>query len=293
MSVLPRTSMEQWVILRAVVRLGGFAPAAEALHKSQSAISYAMNRLQDAVGAPLLQLHGRRAVLTPEGDALLKEALPLIDAFLRLEQRAQGMARGDSLQIRILVDSMYPRARLFTAIGQLAQRYPLAAVHVQESVRIPFEAARVQDFDLAIVIAEPGVLADPAADVQLLPVASIHHPLASLPAPLSNVTLNSYSCADIRGPQFDDAQPGLEGRLWKLGTVHMALEAVRSGLCYAWLPRHLVDPDLRLKQLVTLSLAEGSTRRLHLGLICKDAAAAHPAVLALADLLREAGAQPG
>ena len=183
--------MEQWVILRAVVRLGGFAPAAEALHKSQSAISYAMNRLQDAVGAPLLQLHGRRAVLTPEGDALLKEAMPLIDAFLRLEQRAQGMARGDSLQIRILVDSMYPRARLFTAIGQLAQRYPLAAVHVQESVRIPFEAARVQDFDLTIVIAELGSWPTPLpmCNCCLWPASTTPWPACPLRCPTSRSTV--------------------------------------------------------------------------------------------------------
>ncbi len=288
--MLPRTSIEQWVILRAIVRLGGFAQAADALHKSQSTISYAMNRLQDAVGAQLLHMHGRRAVLTPDGDALLKEAAPLIDAFLRLEQLAQGMARGDSLQIRILVDAMYPSARLFRAIGQLSELYPLAAVHVQESVRIPFEAARVQEFDLAIVIAEPGVLAEPAAEVQLLPIVGVHHPLAAMPAPLSSVTLNSYRCADIRGPEFDDAQPGLEGRLWKLSTVQMALEAVRNGLCYAWLPLHMVEQDLRLKQLVALTLAEGSTRRLHLGLICKNAPSAHPAVVLLAKLLREANA---
>ncbi len=289
--MLPRTSVEQWVILRAIVELGGFVQAAEALHKSQSAISYAMNRLQDAVGAPLLQIHGRRAVLTSQGEALLKEAMPLIEAFLRLEQRAQALTRGDSQQIRVLVDAMYPRSRLFTAIKQFSELYPLATVHIQESVRIPFEAARVQEFDVAIVIAEPGVLAEPAAAVELLPIVGIHHPLASMPTPLSMVTLNSYSCADIQGPQFDDTQPGLQGRLWKMGTVQMALDAVRSGLCYAWLPRHLVEQDLRLKQLVSLTLAEGSARRVHLGLICKDAPSAQAPVLALAEFLRQASAQ--
>ena len=123
----------------------------------------------------------------------------------------------------------------------------------------------------------------------------MHPPGRACPAPPGDTEgfIGQETVVDTGIAGQCDAQPGLEGRLWKLGTVHMALEAVRSGLCYAWLPRHLVDPDLRLKQLVTLSLAEGSTRRLHLGLICKDAAAAHPAVLALADLLREAGAQPG
>jgi DNA-binding transcriptional LysR family regulator len=39
---LNRTSLDQWSILAAVVDEGGFAQAAQALHKSQSAVSYAV-----------------------------------------------------------------------------------------------------------------------------------------------------------------------------------------------------------------------------------------------------------
>jgi DNA-binding transcriptional LysR family regulator len=42
------TTLDEWEILHAVVQLGGFAPAAQQLNRSQSTISYAIARLQDS-----------------------------------------------------------------------------------------------------------------------------------------------------------------------------------------------------------------------------------------------------
>ena len=61
---LPRTTLEQWAVLAAVIDRGGFAQAAAALHRSQSAVSYAVARLQELLDTPLLSLKGRKAVLT-------------------------------------------------------------------------------------------------------------------------------------------------------------------------------------------------------------------------------------
>ena len=41
---------------------GGFAQAAEALHRSQSSVSYTVARMQDQLGVPLLRIDGRKAV---------------------------------------------------------------------------------------------------------------------------------------------------------------------------------------------------------------------------------------
>jgi hypothetical protein len=45
-----KTTLDEWEILQAVVQLGGFAPAAEQLNRSQSTISYAVPR-QNAIRA--------------------------------------------------------------------------------------------------------------------------------------------------------------------------------------------------------------------------------------------------
>ena len=69
MGVLAKTSLEQWAVLAAVVDEGGYAQAAAALHRSQSAVSYAVGRLQEELDVPLLVIEGRKAVLTQIGRA--------------------------------------------------------------------------------------------------------------------------------------------------------------------------------------------------------------------------------
>ena len=58
------TTLDAWEILQTVVQLGGFAPAAAKMNRSQSTISYAIRRLQDQLGVRLFEIHGRKAQLT-------------------------------------------------------------------------------------------------------------------------------------------------------------------------------------------------------------------------------------
>ncbi|WP_144968318.1 LysR family transcriptional regulator, partial [Pseudomonas sp. DE0010] len=52
----PRVSLDQWRTLQAVVGHGGYAQAAEVLHRSQSSVSYTVARMQEQLGVPLLRL---------------------------------------------------------------------------------------------------------------------------------------------------------------------------------------------------------------------------------------------
>ncbi|MCP3291660.1 helix-turn-helix domain-containing protein, partial [Aeromonas hydrophila] len=63
----PKSTFEQWRIFQAVVDCGGYAQAAEALNKSQSSLNHAVAKLQQSLGVALLEVRGRKAVLTPAG----------------------------------------------------------------------------------------------------------------------------------------------------------------------------------------------------------------------------------
>jgi DNA-binding transcriptional LysR family regulator len=58
---IPRSTLEQWQVLQAIVECGGYAQAAEALHRSQSSVSYMVAKLQEQLGVELLEIDGRRA----------------------------------------------------------------------------------------------------------------------------------------------------------------------------------------------------------------------------------------
>jgi len=91
----PRVTLDQWRTLQAVVDHGGFAQAAEALHRSQSSVSYTVARMQEQLGVPLLRIDGRKAVLTEAGNVLLRRSRHLVKQASQLEdQCAAGTCPG-------------------------------------------------------------------------------------------------------------------------------------------------------------------------------------------------------
>jgi len=67
--------------------------------------------------------------------------------------------------------------------------------------------------------------------------------------------------------------------------VEAAIGAISSGLCYGWLPRHLIQADLTAGLLVPLPLGSEGSRQipLYLSYACRDRAGI--ATRAMADLL--------
>ena len=63
--------------LVAVVESGGHAHASRALHRTQSTVTYTINKLEDQLGVPLFERQGRRSVLTPAGLGRLRAAAPV------------------------------------------------------------------------------------------------------------------------------------------------------------------------------------------------------------------------
>lgn len=293
MSRLPRSTIEQWAVLRTVIEQGGFAQAAAFLHRSQSSVSYAVTRLQDALGGGLLEVRGRRSVLTEAGAALLAEAIPLIDELLRLEERGQAILRGEVVRIRLLIDALFPKPRLFDALKTLAEHHPHAEVHLRETVRRTVADLGDPDFDLAVLATEPGArYAELVANVVLIAVARNGHALTRLRQPPNRLTMAQHLRVEIRGVEMVDGPRAAEaeGKVWRMNTVEAAIEAVRRGLCYGWLPRHLIEADLDAGVLVPLSLATDEMRHIPLCLRYRDEGGrVTPAIRMLARLLAADG----
>jgi len=90
----PRISLEQWRSLLAVVDAGGYAQAAEALHKSQSAVTYAVQKIEALLAVKVFEVIGRKAHLTSTGEVLYRRAKALLDESGALEGAARRLAAG-------------------------------------------------------------------------------------------------------------------------------------------------------------------------------------------------------
>ncbi len=127
-----KTTLEQWALLEKVVELGSFARAAEETNRSQSSVSYNLALLQERLGVALLAPSGRRAVLTPAGELLLNQVKPLLQAFAYVETHAATLRNGARTRLDLVVDSIFPRQRLFAILRQFQQRYPQTQVRLTE-----------------------------------------------------------------------------------------------------------------------------------------------------------------
>jgi DNA-binding transcriptional LysR family regulator len=74
-------------------------------------------------------------------------------------------------------------------------------------------------------------------------------------------------------------------RFLAVSTIEAAIDAVRSGLCFGWLPKYRIQPYLRDGELLPLHIPAGQTREVRLSIVCKDLSSSSRELNALADLL--------
>lgn len=288
---LPRTTLEQWQVLQAIMEYGGFAQAAAALHRSQSAISYAVARLQDQLGVALLVPAGRRMVLTPAGEALLRDARPLLEMALRLERRAQALQQGWEAEVRLAVDGLCPTGPLLAALAAFAARCPATRLHLHEEVLSGAEEMLMRgEADLAVVTRmPPGFLGEEIAEAEFVAVAAPAHPLHQQGQALTAADLERFTQVVVRDSGV--RQPRDEGwlgaaRRWTVGNPEMAVALVGAGLAFGWLPRHRIETELATGALLAVPLTRGATFRRALYLVIADEVGAGPAARELAAGLR-------
>ncbi|MGH8517023.1 MAG: LysR family transcriptional regulator [Panacagrimonas sp.] len=279
---LPRTSLDQWAILAAVVDRGGYAQAAEALHKSQSAISYALSRLQEALDLPLLSVEGRKAVLTEHGRTLLARVRPLLRDLHALESQARLLKQGWEPELSLVVDLAFPRERLLKVVAELQQLCPSTQVRLSDAVLSGAEEAISEGLADVVVTAHvpAGFLGDRLLDVDFVAVAAPVHPLFEEPAPLSTAQLERHTQIVVR--DSGTRRPRDEGwlganRRFTVSSMEASVATVRAGLGYAWLPSHMTREDLRSGTLRVLPLAHGGSRGVSLFLVQVKGERAGPA----------------
>ncbi len=269
------TTIDQWEVLEAVVQLGSFAAAATKMNRSQSTISYAISRLQEQFKVPLLEMNGRKAQLTETGKALLADAEPLLMGFRALEQRASSLAAGGETQICISVDSVYPDDRLFAALSELTRSYP----HVHPKLHRGTFLSSISEFaNFGADVCLAGTptrehMIKPVLDIRMQAVSRADHPLATCRRQLTRMDLIQSLAVIIEGATGPEPrrQPHMPSqRHIAVTTIESAIEAVRSGMCFGWLPVYRIQPLLDSGELVSLKLPMGGERFARMFLIIRD-----------------------
>ena len=287
----PRVTLEQWRTLQAVVDHGGFAQAAEALHRSQSSISYTVARMQEQLGVPLLRIDGRKAVLTEAGHLLLRRSRQLVKQASQLEDLAHHMEQGWEAEVRLVIDAAYPSSQVIAALSAFMPQSRGCRVLLREEVLSGVEEALLDgEADLAISgLILPGQLGSDLCCVEFVAVAHPDHPLHRMQRELTHQDLESQLQIVIRdsgrrAPR-DVGWLGAEQR-WTVGSLATAANFVASGLGFAWLPQHMIEQRLAEGSLKALPMTSGARREVRYLLYPNKDRPMGPATRILGDLLR-------
>ncbi|TAN08836.1 MAG: LysR family transcriptional regulator [Rhodanobacteraceae bacterium] len=289
----PRVALDQWRALQAVVDAGGYAQAAQALHKSQSAVTYAVQKLERVLSIKAFEIKGRKAVLTPVGQLLYRRAGALLEAAAALEGSAGRLAQGWESEIRLAVDTMFPTWLLLECLGRFAAEQPAIRIELFETVLGGTEQALTDHrVELAIgPIIPQGFLGDPLLRLRFVAVAAPGHPLHQLKRALTHQDLLHYRQLVIRdsspGRKHDAGWLGAEER-WTVSHKATSIRATCMGQGFAWYPEDTIRAELAAGALKRLPLREGGERFAELYLVVANPDSAGPGVQRLVQLLQEA-----
>jgi len=291
MSANPKIAFDQWRALVAVVDAGGYAQAAEQLHKAQSAVTYAVKKLESLLGVKVFEVVGRKARLTPTGEVLYRRAKALIEEAGALESAAGRLAAGLEPELRLAAEIIFPTWLLLQCLARLAKERPQLRFELFETVLSGTEEALAsRRVDLAICSRVPqGFVGEPLMRVRFIPVAHPDHPLHQLGRALTVQDLRRHRHLTVRdtGTQRrPESSVGAE-QLWTVSNKATSIHAACMGLGFAWFSEETIRTELAQGLLKPLPLREGAERWAELYLVFADRDYAGPGAVRLAEIIRE------
>jgi DNA-binding transcriptional LysR family regulator len=190
-------------VLDAIDRRGSFAAAANELFRVTSALTYSVQKLEADLGIRLFAKQGKKSVLTAAGRSLLEDGRRLLEAVEAMESRARRIATGWESELRLALDTLLPVAALAPVIEQFDAIECGTQLRLQEEVfGGSWDALATGRCDLAIGAAGEG----PAGGgyrsrvltcIEMVFAVAPSHPLAALPAPLSETDIERYRAVVI------------------------------------------------------------------------------------------------
>jgi DNA-binding transcriptional LysR family regulator len=257
-------TIDQLKVFLTVVETGSFTASAKRLKRAVSAISYTIATLEQQLGIELFDRQGSRTpVLTKAGAAVLSKAQVVAVGVDDLRASVRSLLGGVEAEITLVVDVMLPSARLVDAVRAFEATFP--TVKLRLHVEALSAVAQLVRSGVALVGVGGGILAtEPdlelthVGEVEMIPVAAPHHPLAlARPIAAGVARRHRQLILTVRAPFSEGPDVGVyaaEGwRLADLGAKHALLLA---GVGWGNMPEPNVREDLAAGRLVRLELPE-------------------------------------
>ena len=275
-------------MLQRISETGSFAAAARLQSLVPSALTYRVRQIEDALDVLLFDRSSRNARLTPAGDELLREGARLLHDIDAIAHRVKRIATGWEPQFTLSVDSIISKSTVMELceafFAQFKGETPPTRVKIRdEALSGTLAALTSGQADIAL-----GVSAEPSADATIASkplgrfnfvyVVAPSHPLAHMPEPLSDATLQQHRAVAVA----DSVQRGngltfglLGGQdVFTVPSMEAKIDAQIRGLGAGFLPETMARPYVDTGRLVQKQVARAE-RVINVGYAWRNANTNH------------------
>lgn len=292
--------LRQLRYLLTIANEGSFTRAANSLYVSQSALSQQIKLLESELGVRLFDRAGRRVLLTPAGEALLRHTRQIFqsinDALVEIGE-LESLQRGE---VKISAVETVIAYVIPEAVSQFTRLYPAVRLIIQEKSDEVIEQELLEgEIDVGIGFVPPanqGIAAEPLYEEKLSLIVTKRHPFAQRErvavADLHAVPLILLPKTYCTRRHWDEcaAQVGIQPQvLVEMNTVHGILHAVAQTGTATILPAITPSSDMN-DDIVGIPLINPTPRR-SIGLLYRQHGYRSRAAQAFVDILKKISRQ--
>lgn len=257
-------TLDQFAVLLAIVEEGSFAAAARRMGRAQSAITYAIQKLEDQCGVTLFDRNSYRPTLTEQGRALLPRVRQIMEDLGEFRVQAKSMAQGVEPEVVLVVETFLPLSIVAEALRRFHAAFPMVqlriiAVRPQDATRQLVEHGADIGLFMMSPKPEPDLESLLVDEIDFVAVAAPGHPLAKLPPQFPREAMRDHLQIVVSNPgaSKDASAHGVVGvNQWHVSEVRLRHDLIRQGIGWGSMPRPMVEADLARGELVVLHPAQ-------------------------------------
>ncbi len=251
-------TLEQLHVLASIVKHGGFRAAANALYRSQSAVSIAIRNLEEELELKLFLRDQYRPTLTDEGKALYEKAKRILAQTDEFSNLARHLAAGEEPELRLAMSALVPVDQTLSILKEITELAPTTKLSLLvETLNGTME--RLDDGDADIAMSEtfehhPDYEYAALTEVEMVSVISPKSKLARKVGHITQEDLQGSIQIIVRdtSQHSDKKSAGVMAGIqhWVVNDFAMKKRIIASGIGWGRMPRHMVEKEISSGELL-------------------------------------------
>jgi DNA-binding transcriptional LysR family regulator len=256
-------TLDQFAVFAAVVDEGSFAGAARRMNRAQSAITYAIQKLEDQTGVELFDRSAYRPALTESGTALLPRARRILAELDEYRLHARRMTQGLEDELSLIVHPYVPPEQLASMLSAFHKEFPSVRINTNLGARdTAVDGLRSGKADLALVPEVVSIGEDlerrSCGPMEVVLAAAPNHPLAQIDGVFPVELLRSHMRLAMTGVLSEEENSvihtwGFDGLdVWRVMDFRIFRELLLAGVGWGTVARFRVADDIAQSRLIVL-----------------------------------------